>query len=141
MSKNYIWIGLLTIIVVVVGAFLLLNTRASNLSYQQSKSKTQKTIPTVTQTPALQKEVMVTSSGFQPQTITIAKGTRVVWINQSGSTASVNSDIYPTNLLWPFLNLGAFQNGSSVSVLFKKSGTYTYHNHLNPSQKGTVVVK
>lgn len=65
----------------------------------------------------------------------------MVWTNKSGATATVNSDAHPTHLLWPFLNLGSFDDGKSLSVVFDKAGTYTYHNHFSPSQKGTVIVE
>ena len=85
--------------------------------------------------------VTLTSSGFQPQTLTIKSDTRIVWINRSGTVGTVNSDNYPTNLLYPFLNFGQFKNGSSFSTIFKKSGTYTYYNFSNPSQKGKIIVQ
>jgi plastocyanin len=87
------------------------------------------------------KTVTLTSSGFVPQTLTIKADTRVVWINSSGVVGSVNSDNYPTNLLYPFLNFGQFNNGSSFSTVFQKAGTYAYYNFPTPSQKGTIIVK
>jgi plastocyanin len=85
--------------------------------------------------------ITLTSSGFQPQTLTIKSGARVIWINRSGVVGSVNSDNYPTNLLYPFLNFGQFANGSSFSTVFNKTGTYTYYNFPNPSQKGKIIVE
>ncbi len=85
--------------------------------------------------------VNLTSSGFDPKTVTIKTGTRVIWINKSGGDATVNSDLHPTHKLYPPLNLGQFPNGSSVQLVFDKPGKYGYHNHLNPSQTGTVVVE
>jgi len=86
-------------------------------------------------------KVMLTSSGFQPQTLTIKSDTRIVWINRSGTVGTVNSDNYPTNLLYPFLNFGQFKNGSSFSTVFQKPGTYTYYNFSKPSQKGKIIVQ
>jgi len=85
--------------------------------------------------------VTVTSSGFEPQTKTVKVGTRVVWLNKSGEGATVNSAVHPTHQVYPPLNLGEFPDGSSVQLVFDKPGTYKYHNHLNPSQTGTVVVE
>ncbi|OGH15046.1 MAG: hypothetical protein A2860_01415 [Candidatus Levybacteria bacterium RIFCSPHIGHO2_01_FULL_37_33] len=81
------------------------------------------------------------SSGFDPKTITIKTGTRVIWLNKSGGGATVNSAVHPTHQVYPPLNLGEFPDGSSVQLVFDKLGTYKYHNHLNPSQTGTVVVE
>ena len=86
--------------------------------------------------------VTLTSAGFNPQTLTIKAGERVVWLNNSGVVGTVNSDNYPTNLLYPFLNFGQFDNDSSFSTIFTKPGTYTYYNYLsqNQSQRGTIIV-
>lgn len=85
--------------------------------------------------------VTVTTSGFQPETVTIKAGEKVVWVNQSGAVSNVSSAKHPTHLIYPPLNLGDFGNGASVSLSFDKPGTYTYHNHLNPTEVGTVVVE
>lgn len=85
--------------------------------------------------------VTLSKSGFEPQNITIAQNTRVIFLNKSGTDATVNSDNHPTHKLYPELNLGMFSNNSSVQTVFANSGNYTYHNHLNPGQKGQIVVK
>lgn len=86
--------------------------------------------------------VVLSDSGFRPQTLTISKGTSVRWYNQSGSdNASVNSDNYPTNRLYPELNLGKFAKGQTLAHIFTTPGTYTYHNQYQPSDKGTIIVK
>lgn len=91
--------------------------------------------------PASATTITVTATGFSPQTITIKAGTKVTWINQSGITANVSSDPHPVHTDYPPLNLGSFANGSSVSLVFDTAGTHGYHNHLNPSQKGTIIVQ
>lgn len=88
-----------------------------------------------------EKKVNLTASGFNPQTITVKVATKVVWENKSGTTATVNSAVHPTHQVYPPLNLGSFEDGEVMSLAFDKPGTYKYHNHLNPSQVGTVVVE
>lgn len=85
--------------------------------------------------------VTLTNSGFDPKTITVKAGTRVSWLNASGKPGSVNSDSHPTHQLYPALNLGEFPDGYGVQFVFDKPGTYGYHNHLKPSQTGTVIVE
>lgn len=87
------------------------------------------------------KNVTLTSSGFDPKTVTVKAGTRVIWLNKSGEGATVNSDPHPIHQAYQPLNLGEFPDGSSVQLVFDKPGKYGYHNHLNPSQNGTVVVE
>ncbi|MFH1186772.1 MAG: cupredoxin domain-containing protein [Candidatus Levyibacteriota bacterium] len=94
-----------------------------------------------TKSTEIQEVVTVTKNGFDPKDLSVKAGTRVIWTNKSGGPATVNSDNHPDHLLFPFLNLGEFGDESSVQVIFDKSGKYPYHNHLAPSQTGTVTVE
>lgn len=88
-----------------------------------------------------QDTIILTADGFSPKTLTIKTGTKVTWMNQSGADATVNSSPHPTHTDYPPLNLDSFQNGGTLSLTFDKLGTYKYHNHLNPSQFGSIVVE
>jgi len=85
--------------------------------------------------------VTLSATGFTPATLTIKAGTKVTWNNNSGEVATVNSDPHPVHTDYAPLNLGQFSDGGTLSLVFDKPGTYGYHNHFNPSQKGTVVVQ
>jgi len=87
-------------------------------------------------------QITLTPSGFDPSTVTVPLGTELNWLNCTGIDATVNSDPYPTNEFWNWLNLGAWPgDGSSVvQVIPPSTGTFTYHNHYNPSQTGTLIV-
>ena len=136
--NNKLILVVVAIVIVVGGAFILVNNTGKN---QPQTTENQATaIPAQAEKPQ-QSNVAVTSSGYEPEIITVAPGTQVVWTNKSGADVTVNSDEHPTHLLYPFLNLGQFEDGATVSVVFEKEGTYSYHNHLNASQKGTVIVK
>lgn len=137
-------------VVVIAGAFLLIGSnKTENGTMATPTPEPQATItqiPEVTPEEGMMKPekivtVNATSSGFVPQSITVKPGTLVVWKNMSGTMVTVNSAPHPTHSLYPFLNLGQFADGASVQVTFGKPGTYNYHNHLNSSQTGTVVVE
>ena len=136
MNNKYL-LGGLVLLILVVGVFLFLNNKTNNSKTAQQTNTSQPTQAKQVK----EASVTVTNSGFDPAVINIKAGTTVIWINKSGQNATVNSDIYPNNLLWSFLNLGEFDNNSNVSVVFEKIGKYTYYNQLNPDQKGTVVVQ
>lgn len=85
--------------------------------------------------------VTLSDDGYSPATLTIKAGTTVKWVNNSGESATVNSDPHPTHTNYSPLNLGKFDNGGTLSLKFDKSGTYGYHNHLNSSETGTIVVQ
>lgn len=85
--------------------------------------------------------VKLTNSGFEPRSITANLGDKVIWTNSTTSDAAVNSANHPTHTLYPFLNLGNFVPNQTVRVILREKGTFTYHNHLSPSQTGTITVK
>jgi len=99
-----------------------------------------KSVPVV-QTTTNGNVVQVTQSGFEPKTITIKAGETVVWKNIDGGEVSINSAVHPTHLVYPPLNLGTLSQGSEVSLKFDTAGRYSYHNHLNPSETGEVIVQ
>ncbi|MEK7573149.1 MAG: hypothetical protein AAB531_01865 [Patescibacteria group bacterium] len=135
-------------LLIVIGGALLIGGKLTN---KKSGNTTQTSVPTTAQQTQSNQNgqvqvgkpitetietVNITSSGFNPQSITIKNGSKVIWINKSG--ADVN--IVPTNKYAP-LTLGQFPNNSSVQLLFDKAGTYTYQNQLKTSQTGTVIVQ
>ncbi len=141
---NKILIAVIAILVLGAGVFVLSNKTNGPAAVNVASTPVATSQETATASPSAKVEeasVTVTANGFAPQTLKIKTGTKVTWTNKSGATANVSSDNHPTHLLYPFLNLGSFDDGSSVNVTFDKAGTFTYHNHLNPSQKGTVVVE
>jgi plastocyanin len=99
--------------------------------------------PTPTPEKLTEHETLVTytQDGFSPSVVTIPSGSSVRFTNLSTTTASVNSDNYPTNKLYPELNLGRFEKKESIIVNLKKAGTYTYHNQFNPKQTGKIIVQ
>ena len=132
------------IIVVITGYLFVKNAVTKNTTQNIVNQNAQKAKLAATNKQSIQAEtITLTSSGFLPQTLTIQAGTRVVWLNNSGVVGAVNSDNYPTNLLYPFLNFGQFNDGASFSTIFQKIGIYTYYNLLSQdqSQKGTIIVK
>lgn len=130
-------------LILIIITFLILVGAAVFIFYPTNKttqSKVSPQPPTVAPTPSIER-VTLNQSGFSPSTITIKKGQTVSWINRSGSNATVNSASHPNHTQFPFLNLGEFPKDTTVQTVFENTGTFTYHNHLNPAQRGTVIVK
>lgn len=90
-------------------------------------------------------EVSVTASGFSPSTVTIAVGGTVVWQNTTRGTVYVAPDNHPSHTkyrgTWDDSTAGQIGAGESFTKTFTTAGTYTYHNHLNSSRIGTVIVE
>lgn len=155
MEKKSNGLVIFLIVVVVLVSILYMRSRSSKNSNvmvnsetnsNASNKTTNETSATKETSDTMQKNldtftVKVTENGFEPSTVTIKAGTKVVWINNSGQDSNVSSAFHPTHLVYPPLNLGSFSDGDSVSLIFDKPGTYKYHNHLDPSQFGEIVVE
>lgn len=137
-NKNaYRIAGIVVLLLIVFGSILFF------LTNQKRQLQTQQPTQQTGVTP-LPKEVSVelTDDGFTPEEVTIEAGSAVRWTNTSSANrATVNSDDHPTHKKFPELNLGEFQKGSTLVHIFTNAGTYTYHNHFNPKQTGTVIVQ
>ncbi len=101
------------------------------------------TTPTPTATPAAKTvTINMTSSGFSPATITINKGDTVTFVNQDTKSRWPASAPHPTHTDYPEFDAKmGIVAGGSWSFTFTKTGTWKFHDHLNPSQFGSVTVK
>lgn len=89
----------------------------------------------VTAKPATSATVHVTidNYNFSPPTITVKKGTTVVWVNHDIAKHTITADA------------GAFTSeffgkGEQYGHLFADTGTFSYHCEPHPYMKGTVIV-
>ena len=106
---------------------------------------------TVTQTQEQQQTqtaagtVTFSDSGVSPSTVTIKFGESLTWVNNSSKSVQVGSANHPTHTLNQELTSGEFVTelapGASATVTLTKKGTWGYHNHLDPSVTGKVVVE
>ena len=90
-----------------------------------------------------QPSVEITKDGFNPATITVNKGSTITWTNKDTDPHWVASDPHPTHTGLKGFDAGENINaGESYSFPFEKTGTFTYHDHLNPLKfHGSVEVK
>ncbi|MBI3074974.1 MAG: hypothetical protein HYY92_02035, partial [Parcubacteria group bacterium] len=98
--------------------------------------------------------ITYTASGFSPSSLSIARGEIVRFVNEGGATMWVASALHPTHTVYGGTTLeehcgngvanNAFDqcaSGSEYSFPFEKAGTWKYHNHLNVSHTGTIIVE
>jgi plastocyanin len=78
------------------------------------------------------KTVDINHFKFHPQTLEVAKGTRVVFSNSSG-TAHTATDR-------GVFNSGHIEPGESFAVRFEQKGTFRYHCEIHPFMHGKIVV-
>jgi plastocyanin len=78
------------------------------------------------------KTVSINHFEFHPPTLNIAKGTKVVFSNSSG-TAHTATDAGA-------FDTGHIKPGHSVTVRFTQKGTFSYHCEIHPFMHGKIVV-
>lgn len=121
--------------------FFVFNKKTKMVDVSQDTPTSNASMEELGYDPAETVNVTKTDNGFSPQSVTIKAGQSVTWINDSGTTATVDSSPHPAHTDFPFLNLGEFEDGNSMTLVFPDAGTYKYHDHLNSSHFGTVVVE
>jgi len=100
--------------------------------------------------------ITYTEDGFDPGIVTIAKGETVRFVNESGVSFWPASAMHPTHTVYPgsdielcataeavglFDACGHVASGESWSFTFDEDGEWGYHDHLNASHFGKVVVE
>ncbi len=80
---------------------------------------------------------------FTPGSTSISVGDSVQFTNSDPSVSvNIASGPHPIHNDFTSLNLGLLAPGkTSSAVKFEKVGTFSFHNHSNPSQSGTITVK
>ncbi len=117
------------------------NTNQPSGSVNSSNSTQPTSIPTV-QPKSNVSGITITSSGFQPAILTIAAGTKVVFVNLDTAPHWPASNPHPTHTDCPgFDALRALQKNQSYSFTFDKAETCQYHDHLNTSWTGKIIVQ
>jgi len=101
-------------------------------------------------------QVMSTDSGFSPKTLTIKKGDRVTFTNESASKTWPASAMHPTHTVYPgssiqkcgtteassiFDACRGLASGETYTFTFNEQGNWKYHDHLSPARTGAISVE
>ncbi len=164
MNKNVLGIIITVVVLALIGGYFLLtsNNQSQTASVDQQPPVDQQTNnppPAAEPAPSTQgttHEVIYTDSGYSPNEITIKLGETVTWKNESSGGMWTASGMHPTHTIYSGTSLDehcpdaqnisfdectAAQPGQSWSFTFLKKGTWRYHNHVSPSNFGTVIVQ
>ena len=145
-------VGIVVLVIIGGGVFYATASKKDNsssegqsTSAQPAKSSTSQTQKQPT-TPAPDTSsaagtISYDGSSFSPSSLTVKVGATIKITNQSSSSLAFNSNPHPVHTDEPELNVGAIDAGQSKTFTVTKQGSWGYHNHLNPSQSGTIVVQ
>lgn len=86
-------------------------------------------------------QVSIIKNAFVPAFLTIKKGTEVSWTIADEESHRVASNPHPSHSQTPGLDSkDSLGPDSSYSFTFDQPGTYSYHDHMNPTVSGTIQV-
>lgn len=96
----------------------------------------------IIEVPRHEATIEITKDGFIPATLSVPKGSRVTWINKDSKPHRVASNPHPDhNGLKGFDALDIIGPDGRYSFIFDAVGSFGYHDHLNPTVNGTIIVK
>lgn len=135
-------IGIIIVAVLAVGGYFAFHK--SGPSYSSTSNNSTSNAPSSNATnptkPAAA-TITYTNSGFSPATITVKSGDTVAIKNDSSSEMALDSNPHPVHTDDTDLNVGTVAPGQTMTFTVIKKGTFGFHNHLNPSDQGTIVVQ
>ena len=152
MSKNT-YIIIAVVIIVVLGGFLFF--RSGNTPQQAVPGAS---TPPPSENGEGQSSVTVTytDSGYLPREVTISVGGTVTFKNESSRGMWTATAIHPTHTIYPgsgILKCGTpeeprifdacegIAQGESWSFTLQEQGSWGYHDHLNISSTGKIIVQ
>ena len=86
----------------------------------------------VAKAPAGYQFVVINEAGIKPAAVTVPLNTKVIWTNKGKKNHDVTFDAGPSS--------GTIEPGKTTGHMFSQSGSFAYHDSMNPSQKGIVTV-
>lgn len=133
--KKAVIIIVAVVLLGVIGWFIFMRDKSD------SKQSSTNTTQSEDSAAAGQSVITYTDEGFNPATLTVAAGTTVTITNESSEELDLSSDKHPVHTDNPELNQNTLTPGDSETFKVTKTGTWGYHNHLNPDKKGKIVVQ
>lgn len=138
MKKEYL---LIIGVVVAVGAlfFMMQGNKNPASDTQIVPVETGEPVTVESQAGAGESTVLYTDDGFVPSSLTVSVDTTVTFINEADLPMWVASNPHPVHTDYP--DFDQRQEGDSYSFIFTEAGSFSYHNHMVPTDTGTVIVE
>jgi len=131
MNKKIMWIvGAIIVIALALGVYIAMQ-KTPTTSSNTTNSSNQTAAATIT----------YSASGFTPSSTTVKSGDTVAVKNTSSQELQMDSGPHPAHTDDTDLNIGAVPIGQTVTFTVTKKGTFSYHNHLNPSDEGSITIQ
>ncbi len=115
--------------------FIIAMISILGIAYIYGPSSTDQSGNDATETP--QNIIIITHGELTWTNTTVKAGTNVTWIVKD---FDINHEIISNSTAFPF-DSGVLKNGQNYTVNFTQTGTFYYHDKLEPSLNGVVTVQ
>lgn len=136
--KKFI-IGLVAVIVIGGGGYLALHKSPSQPATSTASSQSQNPTPATNQSAS--NAITFDGSQFSPATLTVKAGTTLTIKNTSSADLQMDSNPHPIHTDDTDLNVGLVSAGQSKTFTVTKTGTFGFHNHLDPNVQGQITIQ
>lgn len=141
MSKKYIGIAIIAVLIIAGGLYFM---RSPRIQKRETMTQTKEV------NKQLDKNTVYYTNGFAPNPLKIKVGETVTFKNDGAKPIWVASAVHPTHTAYPttggcigstFDSCANIAAGKSWSFKFDFVGSWKYHNHLNPTDTGMIIVE
>ena len=136
MNKS-VTIGIV-IVLVIGGGYLFLN---KDSVYKSSGNSNGSTIVKTNTDVKVAATIIYSNNGFSPGTTSVKAGDVVAVSNTSTSDLQMQSNPHPAHTDDTDLNVGLVSAGATKNFTVTKTGTFGFHNHLNPSDTAKITIQ
>jgi len=85
--------------------------------------------------------IRITDHGFEPATLAVKTGTKIMWVNAGNSLHQVASNPYPRGGDLSNLKSVILSDNQNYTYIASTAGSFNYHDQMNPTINGTLVVQ
>ena len=131
-------IALITVVIIGAGVFALTRGYRDSNTNEPTQPTTSNSSSTNENTSDI---IAYNGESFSPSQLTVKSGATVTIKNTSSRQLQMQSDPHPVHTDDPDLNVGVVEPGQSQTFTVTQKGTFGYHDHINPSETGTITVE
>lgn len=85
--------------------------------------------------------ISITSDGFVPATLVVKRGTTIIWTNTDTALHQIQANPHPTGASLPSLKSELLNAQQTYEYIAGTTGTFHYHDHVNPTSNGVIEVQ
>jgi len=100
--------------------------------------------------------ILITSTGFDPETLSVGVGSAVTFVNKDTSSHWPASVVHPTHTAYPGSGISKCGTPEESNIfdacrelgqeetfifIFNEEGSWNYHDHLRPGRTGKIIVE